>query len=121
MRTRAVDDAIETRVEACTPEALARLLLPRCWPRLTPEDPKSAWVLHLAKRSASADTQRTALARYDRATSAILLEERRLDAGDEQAMAALVAALRAAGRDPGDGHWTHHRTPYAAGFERTAA
>lgn len=118
--TRAVDDAVEPRVETCTPEALARLLLARCWLRLTPDDPKSAWVLHLAKRSAGMDAQRTALARCDRATGAILLNEHRLDAGDQRAMTALVAALRAAGRDPGEGYWTHHRTRYAAGFEKTA-
>ena len=118
--TRAVDGTVEPRLETCTPEALARLLLARCWPRLTPDDPKSAWVLHLAKRSAGMDAQRTALARCDRATGAILLNEHRLDAGDQRAMTALVAALRAAGRDPGEGYWTHHRTRYPAGFEKTA-
>ena len=118
--TRAVDDAVERRVETCTPEALARLLLARCWPRLTPDDTKSAWVLHLAKRSTAVDAQQTALARCDRATGAILVNEDRLDAGDERAVAALVAALRGAGRDPGEGYWTHHRTRYPAGFEKTA-
>ena len=114
VRTRAVDDAVEAQLVTCTPEALARLLLARCWPRLTPEDPQSAWVMHLSKRSNGPQAQRTGLARYDRATRAILLNERRLEAGDERAITALVAMLRAVGRDPGDGYWTHHRTPYPA-------
>lgn len=114
VRTRAVDDAVEAQLATCTPEALARLLLARCWPRLTPRDPQSAWVMHLSQRSSEPQAQRTTLARYDRATRAVLLEERRLDAGDERAIAALVARLRAAGRGPGTSHWTHHRTPYPA-------
>ena len=114
VRTRAVDDTVEPRVETCTPDAVARLLLACCWPRLTPEDPKSAWVLHLSKHSAGPDAQQTARARCDRASRSILVDESALDAGDGEAVAALVAALRAAGRDPGERYWTHHRTPYPA-------
>ena len=119
--TRAIDDAVQPRVETCTPEALAVLLLARCWPRLTPDDPHSAWVLHLSRRSGGPDAHRTAPARYDRATGAVLVEERRLDAGDGQAVAALATMLRTAGRDPGESYWTHRRTPYPAGFGNAAA
>ncbi len=114
VRTRAVDDTVEPRVETCMPDAVARLLLACCWPRLTPEDPKSGWVLHLSKHAAGPDAQQTTRARFDRASRSILVDESALDAGDGEAVAALVAALRAAGRDPGDGYWTHHRTPYPA-------
>ena len=118
--TRAVDDAVEPRVETCAPDALARLMLACCWPRLTPEDPRNAWLVHLSKHSPSPDGQRTTLARYDRTSRSILVDEHCLDARDQQAVAALVAALRAAGRDPGERYWTHHRTRYPAGFEKTA-
>ncbi len=118
VRTRTVDDTVEPRVETCTPDAVARLLLACCWPRLTPEDPKSAWVLHLRKQSAGPDAQRTTLARCDRASGCIVMDEHRLDDGDGEAVTGLVAALRAAGRAPGERYWTHHRTPYPA--EQTA-
>ena len=118
VRTRTVDDTVEPRVETCTPDAVARLLLACYWPRLTPEDPKSAWVLHLRKQSAGPDAQRTTLARCDRASGCIVMDEHRLDDGDGEAVTGLVAALRAAGRDPGERYWTHHRTPYPA--EQTA-
>ena len=117
--TRAVDDEVEPRVETCTPEALAALLLARCWPRLTPRDAQSAWVMQLAKQSSGAHARPTGLARCDRATGAVLLNERRLDPGDEQAVTALVARLRAAGRDPGESYWTHHRTRYPAEIRAT--
>lgn len=119
VRTRTVDDAVEPRVETCTPHAVARLLLACCWPRLTPEDPKSAWVLHLRKQSARPDAQRTTLARCDRASRCIVMDEHRLDDGDGEAVTGLIRALRAAGRNPANGYWTHHRTPYPAGFERS--
>ena len=64
-----------------------------------------------------------ALARYDRARSrsVLLIDERRLDAVDERAVATLVTMLRATGRDPGEGYWTHHRTRYPTEIETTGA
>jgi len=121
VRTRAVDDAVEQRVETCTPESLARLLLARCWPRLTPQDPQIAWVMHLAKRPNGPHAQRTGLARYGRAARAILVDERRLDPDDERAVAGLVARLRAVARDPDTSRWTHHRTRYPATIEDATA
>ena len=116
----AVDDTVEPHLRTCTPEALARLLLASCWPRLTPEDPKSAWVVHLSKQPNGPDAQPASLARYDRGSRSVLIDERRLDTGDERAVTALVAALRTAGHDPGDGYWTNHLTVYPAGFQQTA-
>ncbi|MYD88378.1 MAG: hypothetical protein F4018_00020 [Acidobacteria bacterium] len=118
--TRAVDDTVETRIETCAPDELARLLLARCWPRLTPDDPKSAWVIHLAKQSNDPNGQRSTLARYDRASRAVVVDEHRLDDADGEAVYDLVTALRTAGQDPGERYWTHHRTRYPAGFEQTA-
>ena len=120
VRTRAVDDSMKERVETCEPEMLARLLLTRCWPRLTPGDPKNAWAIHLSKRSKDPNAQQTTLARYDRTSRAILVDNQPLTTTDGEAVASLVTALRAAGRNPGDRYWTHHRTPYPAGFGKTA-
>ncbi len=120
VRTRAVDNSVEPRVETCEPETLARLLLTRCWPRLTPGDPKNAWVIHLSKRPKDLNTKQTTLARYDRTSHAILVDDQPLETDDGEAVASLVTALRAAGRNPGDRYWTHHRTPYPAGFGKTA-
>lgn len=120
IRTRAVDDAVQPQVETCTPDELARLLLARCWPRLTPDDPKNAWVIHLAKRPNDPSGQHAALARYDRASRSVAVDEHHLDASDGEAVTALFAALRTAGRSPGEDYWTHHRTPYPAGFDQTA-
>ena len=117
--TRAVDEAIEERVETCGQETLARLLLARCWPRLTPNDPDNAWVMHLSKRSSEANAQQTTLARYDRAASSIVVDDQRLDTQDDKAVTALIAAVRTAGHAAGDLYWTHHRTQYPSGFERT--
>ena len=117
---RAVDDAVEPRVRTCTPAGLTRLLLACCWPRLTPEDPKSAWVIHLSKRSSGPDAQPARLARYDRGSRSVLIDERRLDAGDKMAVTALVAALRTAGRGTDDRYWTNHRTVYPARVGPTA-
>ena len=120
VRTHAVDESVEARTETCGPEALARLLLARCWPRLTPGDPKNAWVMHLSKRSKDPNTKQTTLARYDRGSHAVLVDDQPLETADGEAVASLVTALRAAGRNPGDHYWTHHRTPYPAGFGKTA-
>ncbi len=117
VRTRAVDDSVEARVETCEPETLAWLLLARCWPRLTPGDPKNAWVMHL---SSGPNAHHTTLARYDRASRAVLIDDQPLDTGAGEAVGALVAALRAAGHDPGNRYWTHHRTRYPSGFGKTA-
>ena len=115
--TRAVDPEVEPDLEACAPEGLAKLLLPCCWPHLTPTDPRSAWIAQLAKPANGPGTAlRTALARYDRATNAILIDEQPLEPDDEHAVAGLVAALRTAGRYPGARYWTHHRTRYPIGF-----
>ncbi len=121
VRTRAVDGAVEPQLEACAPEALARLLLARCWPRLTPEDPQSAWIIQLSKQPDDPDAQRTALARCERDSRTILMNERAVDAEENNAVASLVAALRAAGRDPGERYWTHCRTRYPATIEEAAA
>lgn len=117
VRTRAVDDSVEARVESCEPEELARLLLTRCWPRLTPGDPKNAWVMHL---SSGPSARHTMLARYDRTSHAILVDNQPLTTTDGEAIGSLVTALRAAGRSPGNHYWTHRRTPYPAGFGKTA-
>ena len=120
VRTRAVDDSVEARVETCEPETLARLLLTRCWPRLTPGDPQTAWVIHLSKRSKDPNAQQTTLARYDRTSRAILVNDQPLTTADGEAVASLVTALRAAGHNPGERYWTHRRTRYPAGFGKTA-
>ena len=115
--TQAVDPELERDLEACTPERLAELLLPCCWPHLTPTDPRSAWIAQLSKpTNGPGGALQTALARYDRATNAILIGEQPLEPDDEHVVAGLVAALRTAGRDPGERYWTHHRTRYPIGF-----
>ena len=115
--TQAVDPELERKLEACTPERLAELLLPCCWPHLTPTDPRSAWIAQLSKpTNGPGGALQTALARYDRAANAILIGEQPLEPDDEDVVAGLVAALRTAGRDPGERYWTHHRTRYPIGF-----
>ena len=115
--TRTVGPKVQPDIEACTPEGLAKLLLPCCWPHLAPTNPRSAWIAQLAKpTNRPRGTLQAALARYDRATNAILIDEQPLEPDDERAVAGLVAALRAAGRDPGERYWTHHRTRYPIGF-----
>ena len=115
--TRAVDPEVERDLETCRPEGLAALLLPCCWPHLTPTDLRSAWIAQLSKpANGPGEARRTALARYDRTTNAILIGEQPLEPDDKHAVAGLVAALRAAGRDPGERYWTHHRTHYPIGF-----
>ena len=117
MTTRAVDADVEPGLETCAPEQLVRLLLPCCWPHLTPTDPRSAWMAQLARQAnGPGGAPRTALVRYDRASNAILINEQPLGPDDEQAVTGLVAALRTAGRDPGEHYWTHHRTRYPIGF-----
>lgn len=118
-RTRAVNDSMEACVKTCEPETLARLLLTRCWPRLTPGDPKNAWAIHLSKRSKDPNAQQTTLARYDRTSRAILVDGHPLTTADGEAVASLVTALRAAGRNPGNRYWTHRRTRYPSGFGKT--
>jgi hypothetical protein len=118
--TLAVDDKVQPQLRTCPPEGLAALLLACCWPQLTPEDPKSTWVIHLSRPSNPPDAQPARLARHDRGSRSVLIDKSRLDADDDRAVTALVAALRTAGRDPGDRYWTNHRTMYPAGFASTA-
>ena len=106
--------------ETCTPKLLAALLLCRCWPQPTPADTHSAWVAQLEARTSERDgTRETPIARYDRASNTVVVDGRALDADDATAVAGLIAALRAAGRKPGERYWTHCGTPYPTAFRAT--
>ena len=103
--------------ETCTPKQLAALLLCRCWPQPTPADAHSAWVAQLKARTNEPDgTRETPIARYDRASNTVVVDGQALDASDAAAVAGLVAALRAAGRKPGERYWTHCGTPFPTAF-----
>lgn len=118
--TTTLDGHHAPATETCTPKQLAALLLCRCWPQPTPADTHSAWVAQLEARTNERDgTRETPIARYDRTVNTVVVDGRALNANDATAVAGLIAALRAAGRKPGERYWTHSATPYPTAFRAT--
>lgn len=119
VRTRAVDDSMAVETRTVNQEELVRLLLAHCWPRLTPDDGRSTWIIHLSKATTHPSDPQSGLNRNDRATGSVMVNGEQLGAADGEALTALVSALRMAGRKPAGGYWTDHRTPYLAGVKHT--